>query len=171
MEVLRGPQGTLFGRNTTGGAVSIFTRQPELGAANGYLTAGYGNYDRWKLQGAAEVTLVEDKAGIRIAFNRQKGDGLFREPNPALGKQSRYGSLDTVGVRGSIRLKPSDDLDIKIGGYYANDDPIGYPEHYVGLIGMTAAGTGGTDFFGSSPAGLKFTDTPLNNMGKFVTKS
>lgn len=63
---------------------------------------------------------------------------MFRELNPALGKQNRYGSLDTIGVRGSIRLKPSDDLDIKIGGYYANDDPIGYPEHYVGLIGMAA---------------------------------
>lgn len=171
VEVLRGPQGTLFGRNTTGGAVSIFTRQPELSDPNGYLTAGYGNFDRWKLQGAAEVTLAQDKAGIRIAFNRQKGDGYFKEPNPTFAGQDDYGTSDSIGVRGSLRLKPSEDLDIKIGGYYAKDDPIGYPLHYIGLVGADASGNGGTDFFGSTRAGLKYNEVALNNQGKFLTRS
>ena len=169
VEVVRGPQGTLFGRNTTGGAVSVFTRQPSLSGVNGYMTAGYGNYDRYKVQGAGEVTLVEDKVGLRVAFTRQEGDGYFKEPNPAF-KQRSYGSLDTVGVRGSLRIKPSDNLDIKITGYYAKDDPVGYPLHYIGLVGADANGNGGTDFFGSSRAGLNYDQVTLDKGGNFKTE-
>lgn len=180
VEVLRGPQGTLFGRNTTGGAISMYTRQPQLGEANGYLTGGYGNYDRWKLQGAVEVTPVEDKVGLRIAFNRLKGDGYFSEPDKVAGAQDSYGSADSIGLRGNLRLKPSDDLDIKIGAYYAKDDPIGYPLHYRGLVGADANGNGGTDFFGSTrdggitPGGAvccKYNEVSLDKGGKFLTES
>ncbi len=176
VEVLRGPQGTLFGRNTTGGAISLYTRQPQLGDNNGYLTAGYSNFDRWKVQGAGELTLAPDKAGLRIAFNRQKGDGYFREPDKVRGAQKSYGTSDTIGVRGNFRLKASEDLDIKIGAYYAKDDPIGYPLHYIGLVG----GVGGTDFFGSTrnngrtPGGAiccKFNEVSYDKQGKFETQS
>ncbi len=169
VEVVRGPQGTLFGRNTTGGAISIFTRQPTLSGANGYITTGYSNYDRYKVQGAAEVTLVDDKVGLRVAFNRGQGDGYFKEPNPAF-KERSYGSLDTVGVRASLRIKPSDNLDIKITGYYSKDDPVGYPLHYIGLVGADANGNGGTDFFGSSRAGLSYDQVSLDKGGHFKTE-
>ncbi|HEU4430315.1 MAG TPA: TonB-dependent receptor plug domain-containing protein, partial [Myxococcota bacterium] len=60
IEVVRGPQGTLFGRNTTGGAVNFFTKKPALGEINGEISAGYANYDTWRVSGAAEFTLIED---------------------------------------------------------------------------------------------------------------
>ena len=170
VEVVRGPQGTLFGRNTTGGAVSIFTRSPKLGETNGYLTAGYGNLDRYKIAGAVEVTPVEDKVGLRIAFTRAKGDGYFKEPNPPVnvyGSKS-YGGLDDIGVRGSLRIKPDDKLDVSIKAFYAYDDPIGYPVQYIGLVG----GAGGTDFFGSSRAQCcSYKQVSLDRGGKFITKS
>ncbi|MES2492819.1 MAG: TonB-dependent receptor plug domain-containing protein, partial [Pseudomonadota bacterium] len=154
VEVLRGPQGTLFGRNTTGGAINMYTRQPKLAEANGYLTGGYGNYDRWKLQGAAEATLVPETVGLRVAFNYLQGDGYFKEVDPVFRQnQDAYGSSDSIGVRANLRIKPSDNLDIKIGGYYAKDEPVGYPLHYIGLVGADANGNGGTDFFGSTRQG------------------
>ncbi len=181
VEVLRGPQGTLFGRNTTGGAISLYTRQPKLGEANGYFTAGYGNYDRMKLQGAVEVTPVEDKVGLRVAFNLQAGDGYFKEPDTVAGAQKTYGFADSVGLRANLRLKPSEDLDIKIGAYYAKDNPIGYPLHYIGLVGRNpTTGAGGTDFFGNTrngdttPGGAiccNYNEVSLDKGGHFLTES
>ena len=170
VEVVRGPQGTLFGRNTTGGAVSIFTTTPKLGAANGYITGGYGNLDRYKIAGAVEVTPVEDKVGVRVAFTRSKGDGYFREPNRAnniYGSKS-YGGVDDIGVRATLRFKPSDKLDITIKGFYAKDDPIGYPLQYIGLVPPN-----GTDAFGSSrdQCCSSYKQVSLDRGGKFITKS
>jgi iron complex outermembrane receptor protein len=96
VEVLRGPQGTLFGRNTTGGAIAMYTRKPSLGDQNAYFTVGYGNYDRWKLQGAFEITPVEDKVGLRVSFNRLKGDGYFKEVDKVRGARDSYGTADSI---------------------------------------------------------------------------
>lgn len=55
IEVVRGPQGTLYGRNTTGGAINFITRRPELSGVNGYIAAGYGNYNRRTVEGALKA--------------------------------------------------------------------------------------------------------------------
>lgn len=66
IEVVKGPQGTLYGRNTTGGAINFITRAPKLSGQNGYVTAGYGTFDRRTIEGAVEVTPVEGVFGIRL---------------------------------------------------------------------------------------------------------
>lgn len=173
VEVLRGPQGTLFGRNTTGGAINLITRKPALKGENGYLTAGYGNYNRYKVEGAAEVTMVDDKLGLRVAGYRTKQDGFFREVDPAHNKfgSKRYNGVDSYGARATLRMKPSDRLDITISGQYGHDNPTGSARYAYGIV---PNGSGGfTDFSGYS----RFTDPliksdnqfHMNDMGKFKT--
>jgi iron complex outermembrane recepter protein len=137
VEVLRGPQGTLYGRNTTGGAINFITRRPDLSGTNGYLTLGYGNYDTIKAEGAVEVTLAEDKAGLRAAFTRTKGDGYTF--NPVDGQD--YANSDSVAGRLSLRFKPTETLDITLKGYFAKNDPRQDIPYGIGyLAGRTNAG-------------------------------
>ncbi|MBB3957207.1 TonB-dependent receptor [Novosphingobium sediminicola] len=123
VEVLRGPQGTLFGRNTTGGAINFITRAPKLEGTNGYLEAGYGNFNTFTAQGALETTLAQDQVGLRMAVNYVKGDGQFRNLYPGGVNPS---SQDTLQGRLSLRIKPTGSgLDIKIRAYAGRDNPTG----------------------------------------------
>ena len=94
VEVLRGPQGTLFGRNTSAGALNITTNRPELGEFGGFVNAGYGNFNEISLQGAINVPLTEDTLALRVT-------GAFRE---------RDGMLDIVDRNGSV-IGETNDVD------------------------------------------------------------
>jgi outer membrane receptor protein involved in Fe transport len=139
IEVLRGPQGTLFGRNTTGGAINFITRQPTLSGTNGYAQAGYGNYDTWSAQAALETTVVDDQVGLRVAGNFEKGDGKFhnlfvggRDPN----------SVDKLQGRASLRIRPQGGpLDIRIQLFGGRDRGTQAPVY--GVLPFRA----GTGFF------------------------
>ena len=130
VEVLRGPQGTLYGRNTTGGAISFFSNKPQLGASNGTITLGYGNYDTKTAEGAVEATIIPDKLGIRFAGTFAKGDGW--QYNPV---QDRHvGTTNTVAGRVSLRWKLSDTVDINLKGYFARDNPLAPNPYALGQL-------------------------------------
>lgn len=67
VQVLSGPQGTLFGRNTTGGAVLVTAQKPRTDQVEGYLQGSFGNYDLVNVEGAVNVPLVQDKLAVRVA--------------------------------------------------------------------------------------------------------
>jgi iron complex outermembrane recepter protein len=79
VEVLRGPQGTLFGKNTTGGAITVQTKKPELGKFTVEGRGTYGSFNTWQTQGAVNVPLVSDVLALRVVGSYEKGDGFNRD--------------------------------------------------------------------------------------------
>ena len=131
IEVVRGPQGTLYGRNTTGGAINFITRGPKLRGQEGYFTAGYGRFNRLNLEGAVEVTPVPDKFGIRIAATYVDADPYLKNVIPArvntsaglglsgLNRNSGKspGGTKSYGLRGTFRWQATDTVDLKLKVY------------------------------------------------------
>src|SRR3546814_13018778 len=77
VEVLRGPQGTLFGRNTTGGALNIVTPDPS-GTLEGFVTGTIGNYDNMEVLGAINLLLSGDQLALRVSFKHSVHSGSGR---------------------------------------------------------------------------------------------
>ncbi|MGE4430340.1 MAG: TonB-dependent receptor [Sphingobium sp.] len=114
VEVLRGPQGTLFGRNVVGGAIAVVTNNPEF--KNDYfaqLSGGNGGYIR--TEGMINGTLVDDKVAGRFAFSTEHSDGLIDTPN----QSGSYGKTDGYAMRGKLLFEPSDTLKIILSGDYS----------------------------------------------------
>lgn len=126
IEVLRGPQGTLFGKNTTGGAVTVRTKRPELGRLGGEVQARYGSFDTIDLNGAINVPLLGDTLALRVVGSYAKSDGHMRNgfsygpitgfgPNPwnglaGEGDGRRVGGKDVINGRAKLLWEPNDDL-------------------------------------------------------------
>jgi iron complex outermembrane recepter protein len=80
VEVLRGPQGTLYGKNTTGGAINFISRAPSFDSTDRYLRLGVGNYNRYDVEGGFGGTLVPDRLAGRIAVTYAEADGSHIGP-------------------------------------------------------------------------------------------
>ncbi|MGI4880002.1 MAG: TonB-dependent receptor [Janthinobacterium lividum] len=115
VEVLRGPQGTLFGRNVVGGAISVFTNNPVFDTDySAQLTGGNGGYIR--SEGMVNGVLVDDKLALRVAFSTERSDGLIKTPN----QPGNYGELDSYGVRAKLLFTPNSTLKIVLSGDYSH---------------------------------------------------
>jgi outer membrane receptor protein involved in Fe transport len=104
VEVLSGPQGTLYGKNATAGAVNIISKEPGFDP-DGYLSAGYGNFDTRRFEGAVQDALVGDVLAGRLAVTYLKDDGVFENLTPGLGNTSQ---TDIAAARLSLLFRPSD---------------------------------------------------------------
>lgn len=116
VEVLKGPQGTLFGRNATGGVISVVSvkPQPDLG---GYLKAHVGSYDQFGFEGALNVPLGDKLAG-RVSFYTDTHNGYFKN---AVGRDLQ--ESENYNVRGQVRYRPSDDVDINLQARITRFEP------------------------------------------------
>ena len=113
VEVLRGPQGTLFGRNATSGVVNFLSVKPDLTGFHASGEAEYGNFNAYKFKGMVNVP-IGDTLGIRIAGFYTKRDGYTTN----VFDNSKVDDRDMYAVRGSLRWQPTDTTTIDLMGYY-----------------------------------------------------
>lgn len=109
VEILRGPQGTLFGKNVTGGAVTVQTRRPEF-EFGGNIAATLGAFDRIDVQGAINVPIVDNTLAARVAFMSRNNDGFF--DNQEL--DTTKSDIDVTVIRPSLRWTPTEELDVSL---------------------------------------------------------
>ncbi len=129
-EVLRGPQGTLFGRNTTGGALNLTTTQPKIGVTEGYMKVGFGNYQQLVTEGVVNLPVAEDLA-VRFAGRYNKRDGYF--PNP-FRTEAQGGIKGEYYGRGSMKWEPASlPLTLHVVGDYTHYRDTGNPVAVVAI--------------------------------------
>ncbi|WP_158272112.1 TonB-dependent receptor [Marinicauda salina] len=133
IEVLRGPQGTLWGRNTAAGAV-IYTSRAPTEHFEGYARAEVGNYNLRALRGAVSGPIVEDALLFRLAGVHYERDGYT--DNLAGGT---LGTEDQQAVRGQLEWRPGPDVSVRLIGQYLSSDSIDKAPTWYALPGQTAA--------------------------------
>ena len=117
VQVLKGPQGTLFGRNTTGGAILFYPTVPNY-EFGGYVEVGYGNYDNKQLQAALTIPVVDGKVALRLSGQLDKRDGWTRD----ITYNVRRDGNDSKAFRVSLLLEPFDGLkNVTIYDFYDNE--------------------------------------------------
>ena len=124
VEVLRGPQGTLYGKNATGGAISFYTKNPSLTAYDGYITAGAGNYSAYSVQGAVGGPVIDNEIGWRAAVMYEKRDGWVRSVVPGV---EPLNGVDALAGRLTLLAKPNDSLtaQLKLSASRSGGTPYG----------------------------------------------
>ncbi len=131
VEVLKGPQGTLYGRNSTAGAINIIPNKPKLGEFGGELSATLGNYDHVEVQGVLNVPLGSSIAG-RVSVSKLDHDGYFT---------NGQSDADITSVRGQLLIEPSDGFSVLFYADYFKENGKGPGD--TPLFPGTSFGTGG----------------------------
>lgn len=144
-EVLRGPQGTLFGRNTVAGALNITTRAPSR-EPEGLVEAGYGNYDLYEVGGSVSGPLSDSVAG-RIAFKYIERGGYGEN----LLDGQEYGARDDTMFRGKLSYEPTDRLSMLVVADYAELNLEGQVPEVLNSTSTPAFEVRNTQLLGSHP--------------------
>jgi iron complex outermembrane receptor protein len=128
LEVLRGPQGTLFGKNTTAGALNITTRAPSFGRKEGNFEVSYGNLNFIQAKGSVTGPFSEKVAG-RLSFSVTQRDGtLFNVVT-----REDVNTLNNLGLRGQLRVLPSANVVVTAAADYTRQRPNGYAPVIAGV--------------------------------------
>ena len=114
VEVLRGPQGTLFGKNSTGGAVRYITKKPDLDGNNGYIDIAVGDYERVNVKGAFNAVL-SDSTAVRVSAASFERDGYVNR----LADNINLGNQDARAFQFQLRHQPSDRLTVDLRTDYS----------------------------------------------------
>jgi len=169
IEVLKGPQGTFFGRNVVAGAISIRSVKPDPEAFGGEATLGYSSFDTWEGRAALNVP-VSEAAAVRAVGYYDRSDGWLTNRGP-------YGKADETenyGARLAFRYEPTDAMTLDLSGSYSKNFqalptfvPTGFASSSLDLLNGFRQAVPGTPTFPITPDG-RFpanTDTMRTDMG------
>ena len=175
VEVLRGPQGTLFGKNTAAGAINVRTVAPSTDGVDAFLDVTAGDYDLQRISGAANIPLTDNLA-FRGTFFSSKRDGyvdnysydLFAQPRPTIAiQENAFNNRDRLGLRAQLGFDNGDDLTMRIIADYSEIDEtccIGTSrvDSLLAHDRLEATGVGfpGPDFLRMALGSIVFTDYP-----------
>lgn len=129
IEVLRGPQGTLFGKNTTSGAFNVVTRAPGF-TPGATFEASYGNYGFIQGKASVNAPLLKNKIALRLSFSGTHRDGTIY--NTATQKHTN--TLNNLGARAQLLFVPIEKLKITLSGDYTRQRPDGYAQVLAGVV-------------------------------------
>ena len=159
IEVLRGPQGTLFGRNTTGGAINIVMRKPG-DVLKGYVEGGYGKFNQTILRASIDLP-VSDKVLTKFSTFWIRDDGYATQASTG----RKFNSRDTFGIRGMLRLRPTDTLTVDITADHVDDQNT----NFLNSIGPNGNRVVDNNITQGSFSGLvtgRKVDFPLDNVAR-----
>jgi iron complex outermembrane receptor protein len=122
VEVLKGPQGTLFGKNSVGGLISIKPKKP-TDDYEGYLKVTFGNYNDKQVEGAVNIPVIQDKLLVRIAGEMQQRDGYTKDVQNGKDLDNK----NYYAWRASVTLRPTDDIENNLvyDGYWQDTNGSG----------------------------------------------
>lgn len=143
VQVLKGPQGTLFGRNTTGGALLINSNDPNLDDFSGKLAVTYGRFNEFETTGVLNAPIIPGKVALRLAGTRLKRDGyttnvapasattvlvgntvVARGPFPGSHNGEKYDNRDRWNFRGKLLAQVTDTFSLLFSGEYFDSDEV-----------------------------------------------
>lgn len=144
IEVLKGPQGTLYGRNATGGAVNVIPAKPVLDDFSGYVSAGYGRFNTFDVEAAVNIPLY-DRAAVRLSAKQVDSDGYNAD-----------GTSDEVGqaLRLQLLVQPSDAVRVRVAADWSHQGGVGPGASFNGQLSY-APGALAT---ATSPANYSYVD-------------
>jgi iron complex outermembrane receptor protein len=125
LQVLRGPQGILFGRSTTGGTFHVRTRRPHFDY-EAYGDIEYGNYGRQRYRAVLNAPIVEERLAVRMAGIREFGDGQYEQ------LYQDVEDADNIGFRASLLFTPTPQLEINFAGTYVESRGHGEDSKHLG---------------------------------------
>lgn len=119
VEILRGPQSTLFGRNNSAGAINISTIVPDTNEFGAYAEATYGNYNTVEARLSANLPLIEDRLALRLSLGSASRDGFNKAPNLPKGDVN---AQDRQSVRAQLYWTPSEQTRVRLIADYSDAD-------------------------------------------------
>ncbi len=129
VELLKGPQGTLYGRNTTAGAINLVSARPDPSEASGSLSAEYGNFDHKRLAGAVNLPLGGSAAARISGLFLDRGGWVENE-----GPGTDFGGEQKIGLRGAVGFDVGDNLNLEFAADYNKTEKE--PLFYQSLTGF-----------------------------------